>query len=252
MAAIEDVPIEYWTKLSQKKIFFAHAELGDQIIDGVKAIVTKYDCINLNIVETTDPAAFDRPIFAHAKIGKCTNPDSKIGDFKNALDNGIGKRADIASLKFCYMDVIWQSDGQIVFDNYQEMIKELKNRDPRLKFLHVTVPICSRPRKNKKILRESTKLLAGRPSIFDDNLRRQQYNTLLRSAYSQTESVFNLALAESIDPDGFSWYTTTRGVERVLAKAPQYSVGIAHFTKEGRRKVAEQLLIALARMANDI
>ncbi|MCK4793405.1 MAG: hypothetical protein KAV87_57280 [Desulfobacteraceae bacterium] len=96
------------------------------------------------------------------------------------------------------------------------------------------------------------KLLAGRPSIFDDNLRRQRYNTLLCSAFSQTESVFDLALIESINPDGFSSYNTISGVERVLVKAPQYSAGIAHFTKEGRRKVAEQLLIALARMANDI
>ena len=100
------MPIEYWTKLSQKKIFFAHTELGDQIIDGMEAIVHKYDYIKLNIVRTTDPSAFDRPIFAHAKIGKCMNPNSKIGGFKNVLDGGIGKRADIASLKFCYMDVI--------------------------------------------------------------------------------------------------------------------------------------------------
>lgn len=248
---IEDVPRKYWSELSEKKIFFIHKDLGDEIIDGMKALVKEHDYIRLNIVETTDPCAFDRPIVAHAKIGRCMNPDSKTSGFEDALDSGIGEKADITFIKFCHMDVIWQSDAQIVFDSYRKMVEELKDRYPRMKLLHVTVPICSKPARSRKILRETIKLLIGRPSIFDDNLRRQQYNTLLHNAYSQTESIFDLALAESINPDYMSCYTTLRGIEKVLVKAPQYTIGGSRLNAEGKKIIAEQLLITLARIASE-
>lgn len=249
LARVEDVTMEHWAALSQKKIFFAHTELGNEIIDGMKAIMTEHDYIRLNIAETADPTAFDRPTFAHAQAGRCMDPDSKISHFKDLLNAGLGQRVSVACLKFCYNDVIWESDAHAIFRNYQKMVEQLKSSYPNVKFLHVTVPICSRPSGSKKILRESVKLLAGRPSIFDDNVRRAQYNDFLRAAYSQTEAVFDLALLESIDPHGFRCYTRTRGIEKVPAKAPQYSVGSAHFNTEGRKIIAEQLLTALAEMA---
>lgn len=251
LSRIEDIPPKYWSELSEKKIFFVHKELGDEIIDGMKALVKENDYIRLNITETTDPCAFERPIFAHAKIGRCMNPDSKTSGFEHALEAGIGEKADIAFIKFCYMDVIWQSDVQAVWDGYRKMVEKLKSRYPKTRFLHVTVPISSKPTGRTKILREAIKLLIRRPGIFDDNLRRQQYNALLHMAYSQTESVFDLALAESINPDCVSCYTTTRSIEKVLVKAPQYSIGTAHLNIEGRKIIAEQLLIALAKMAGE-
>ena len=249
LSRIKDVPQKYWSELSEKKIFFAHRELGAEIIDGIKSLVKECNYIELNIVETTDPCAFDMPVFAHAKIGICTHPDTKTNGLLDVLDRGVGEKADIIFLKFCYGDLRWESDAQGVFDIYCKMVEEIKNRYPRVELLHITVPIGSKNIGNRSIFREAIKLLVGRPSHLDDNLRRQQYNTLLCNSYPRTGYIFDVALIESINQDGLSCYTKVMGIEKVLVKAPEYSISGGHLNAEGRKIVAEQLLITLARMA---
>ena len=98
--------------------------------------------------------------------------------------------------------------------------------------------------------REAIKLLLSRPTCFDDNLRRQQYNIMLKDTFSEDDYVFDVALIESINPEGMSCYSEVRDVDIVLIKAPEYSIVNSHLTVEGRKKVAEQLLIMLVKMAN--
>lgn len=249
LLTFNEIPQEQWAKLAQKKIFFAHKNLGDEIIDGIHQILEEHPFLMLSIEETTDPAAFEKPVFAHAEIGRCLYPESKMIGFKNVLDADVGEKVDIAILKFCYADVIWQTDAQEVFQAYCQTMKELKAEFPHIQFLHVTVPIGSKPQSKYSIFREAIKSLVRRPSCFDDNLRRRQYNAMLRETFSQ-DYIFDLALIESINSNGLSCYSKVRDVEKVLIKAPEYSIGNSHLTVEGRKKVAEQLLVTLAKMAN--
>jgi lysophospholipase L1-like esterase len=251
LPSIDDVPVQYWTKLAEKKIFFGHKSVGYNIIDGVKDIMKERSHIKLNIVETHDPLEFDRPIFAHAQVGRNTYPASKIKAFENIMDSGVGDKVDIAFFKFCYIDVIRDSNPQQIFTNYRNTIEDLRARYPQTKFLHVTVPVCSTPKGAKRNFKESIKLLIGSPGVLDDNLKRQHYNTLLNDAFSKTGPLFDVALIESISPSGSRCYAV-KDKAKIYFMDSQYTSDGGHLNEKGRKRVAEQLLIVLAELANKL
>jgi hypothetical protein len=251
LPSIDDVPRENWVKLAERKIFFGHQSVGYNIIDGTNDIISKRDHIKLNIVETHEPAEFDRAIFAHSRVGRNTDPVSKMENFRNIMDAGVGNKVDIAFFKFCYVDIRWDSDAQKILDSYSAVIKDLKSRYPKTRFLHVTVPVCSPSKDFKRKVKQSVKLLIGKPSVLDDNMMRQRYNKLLKDVYSKTEPVFDLALTETVNPGGFRCYAA-KGAEEALVMAPGYTDDGGHLNCEGRKKVAEQLLIVLAGVASEL
>jgi hypothetical protein len=248
LPSIEDVPGEYWAELAGKKIFFGHQSVGYNVIDGIKDIINERDYIKLNIVETCESAAFDRPVFAHSRVGINTKPFSKIEHFKEIMDSGVGSKADIAFFKFCYVDIMRDSDPREIFDGYKIAIEELKGRYPETKFLHITVPIRSAPKGIKRNLKQSVKSLIGEPGFLEDNMMRRSFNELLRKTYSKTKPFFDLALIESLNMGGFGCYVL-KGKEKVNVMASEYTEDGGHLNSLGRRKVAEQLLIRLADMA---
>lgn len=253
LPSIDDIPKEYWAKLAEKKIFFGHQSVGSNIIKGINDIINEREYIKLNIVRTGNPTDFDQPIFAHSSVGRNTEPDSKIKSFRDIMDAGIGDKVDIAFFKFCFVDIMRDSDPREILDSYNTLIEDLKGRYPQTRFLHVTVPVCSVPRGVKRPLKEFVKLLIGRPRVMtlDDNIMRQHYNTLLKDAYSPTEHVFDLALIESVNPGGFRCYAT-KGAEKVFVMVPEYTDDGGHLNERGRKKIAEQLLIMLAEVANKL
>jgi len=245
LPSIDDVPRESWAKLAGKRIFFGHQSVGYNIVDGITDILKERAYIKLNIVEARGPAGFDKPVLAHAQVGRNTDPVSKIESFREVMDAGVGDKVDIAFFKFCYVDIMRDSDPGKIFDSYSSAIEEFKSRYPRTKFLHVTVPIRSVPKGVKKNLKQSVKLLIGKPGVLDDNMMRERYNKFLSDAYGSTEPFFDLALAESVNPDGFRCYAA-KGAEKVHVMAPEYTDDGGHLNSRGRKKVAEQLLIILA------
>lgn len=251
LPSIDDVPEEYWAKLAEKKIFFGHKSVGYNIIDGIKDITNDRDYIKLKIVETHEAVEFDQPIFAHSQVGRNTDPVSKIKNFRSIMDAGVGDKVDIAFFKFCYVDVMRDSDPKKIFDSYDTTIEDLKVRYPETKFLHVTVPVCSAPKGAKRNLKESVKLLIGRPGVLDDNIMRQRYNKLLRDTYSQTKTVFDLALIESVNPGGFRCYAN-KETEKVFLLVPEYTEDGGHLNKQGRKRAAEQLLMVLAEIVSKL
>lgn len=250
LPSIDDVPVEYWAKLAEKKIFFGHKSVGYNVIEGIKDIVREHNCIKLNIVETHDPEQFDRPIFAHAQVGQNTNPTSKIKAFENIMNSGVGRKVDIAFFKFCYIDVMRDSNPKEIFDSYWKAIEDLKIRFPGTKFLHVTVPIRSIPKGIKRYVKQSIKLLIGRQGVLADNMKRQCYNTLLKNACSKTIPLFDIAFVESKSPSGSLCYAVKKK-EKIYFMDSQYTYDGGHLNEEGRKRVAQQLLIILAQNANE-
>ncbi len=250
LKAIEDVPVESWAKLAEMKIFFGHKSVGYNIIDGIKDIIEVHDYIRLNIVETANPAEFDGPIFAHAQIGTNVDPGSKMVDFMTKLDSGLGSKLDIAFMKLCYVDVMRDSEPENILDDYKMMLEDMKSHYPNIVFLNITVPVCSVPKDLKSNLKESIKLLIGRPCFLDDNIKRHHYNTILKESFSETENIFDLAFIETIGMGNLKCYVNKRK-EKVPVMASEYTDDGGHLNEMGRRKVAEQLLIMLAELSND-
>ena len=249
LPSIEDVPGEYWAKLAEKKIFFGHQSVGYNIIDGITDILNERDYIKLNVIEAREPAVFDQPVFAHSQVGMNTEPFSKIKRFVEIMDAGVGSKIDIAFFKFCYIDIMRDSDPQEIFDSYNAALEEVNSRYPNTKFLHVTVPIRSAPKGAKRYLKQTVKQLIGRPGFLEDNMMRRRYNDLLNNAYSKTGLFFDLALIESVNTEGFKCHVL-QGAEKVCVMAPEYTEDGGHLNGRGRKLVAEQLLIILAEMAS--
>jgi hypothetical protein len=249
LPSIDDVPREYWVKLAEKSIFFGHQSVGYNIIDGITDILNEHDYIKLNIIEAREPFAFKQPFFAHSHVGMNTKPFSKIKRFVEIMDSGVGSNVDIAFFKFCYVDIMRDSNPQEVFDGYCNAMDVMKDRYPNTKFLHVTVPIRSVPRGAKRYLKQTVKLLISKPGFFEDNMMRQNYNNLLRNAYSKTGLFFDLAHVEAVNSSGFGCYAQ-KGTEKVYVMAPEYTKDGGHLNSLGSTKAAEQILIILAEIAN--
>ena len=243
--SIKDIPASKWEKLAQKKIYFGHMSVGYNILDGVRDIMKENSQVKLNIVETTDKANFKEALFAHSKVGKNRDPQSKIDAFKGFLEGGIGENADIAFLKCCYLDFMPDTDVQKVFSEYRDAMSHLKMEYPEIAFIHVTVPLTAR----QSGIKAWIKKLIGRPVRgVDDNIKRNQFNELLRQEYDGKGPIFDLEKIESTYPDGRRMLFEKDG-KNYYSMVPEYTHDGGHLNETGRRKVAEQLLILLSNLS---
>lgn len=243
--SLRDISKSQWDQLARKRIYFGHQSVGVNIIDGVRDLVRDNPQIRLNIVETHSPADFDVPVFAHSTIGINADTDSKIDAFITYLTGGLGECVDIALLKLCYVDITESTNVATVFAKYKQALSFLKAEYKNTVFVHVTTPHTS----IKQGIKASIKRMLGRPVRgYEDNIRRYEFNELLRREYSLGEPVFDLAMREVIGPDGRRHTREKKGIRfDVLLSA--YTDDGGHLNNVGRRLAAEQLLIVLADVA---
>jgi len=249
--SIKDVPAPTWEKLSQKKIYFGHQSVGFNIIDGINDLMKENPQIKLNIVETADQSDFKMGLFAHSTVGKNVDPKSKIDEFAKFINKGIGQKADAAALKFCYVDVRKGAEVKNVFSDYKTSISRLMQDYPDTKFIHFTVPLTSKPTGLKGLIRTAKdiiKKIIGR-SVRDasDNIERNEYNKMLRKEFEGKGSLFDIAKIQSTFPDGTRCMFTKDG-KTYYSMVPEYTNDGGHLNETGRKKVAEQLLILLAKL----
>ena len=241
---IKDIPATAWKKLGEKKIFFAHQSVGNNIINGIRDIMKENPNVHLNIMQISEPIALREGVFAHTNIGKNENPQSKIDAFANYMENGIGNSADFAFLKFCFVDIDNKTDIQKLFTAYKSEMAKLKNEYPKTKIIHFTVPLL---RKNEPSFKNWIKGLFGKNDGFfanEHNIKRNKFNRLVVAEYKNKEPVFDLAEFESVYPDG-SRETFAEDGKTYYSLVPAYTDGGGHLNETGRKKIAEQLLLFL-------
>ena len=245
--SLDNVSLVSWEKLSDKRIFFGHQSVGYNILDGVGIILKEHPEIHLKIVETSDPTRFDAPIFANAPIGRNGNPGSKCEAFERFLDDGIGKWADIAFFKFCFVDVNRDTDVEKMFEQYRATIRSVKKKYPALTIVHLTVPLVTSDYGLISRLKGIIKGLLGRKSM-DANVNRYRMNELIRKEYAGKDPVFDLASIESITPTGepVTFVYDGKGYPSLY---PGYTTDGGHLNDIGKRLVGMRLLVFLADIA---
>ena len=222
--------------LSSKKIYFAHMSVGYNILEGVQMIADENSSINFRIVETRDKSAFSKPVLAHSRIGENSQPKYKMDDFIKVLDSGIGDSADVAFLKFCYVDIDRDTDIEEMFASYIKMTETIQQKYPDLTLLHLTVPLVVKPRDwkgkiNKYLMR-------------DRNIKRNQINSMYRNHFNESE-LFDVALYETILPEGERYHYRIWG-KKVYVLRPELTYDGGHLNETGSRLIGEQLIIKLA------
>lgn len=244
---IDSVTESAWTNLSKKKIFFGHQSVGNNIIDGLKDVLRENPAIKLNIVETSDPEMIKLPVFAHYRVGQNQDPLSKNNAFAGFINNGIGGKADFAFFKYCYVDIKKDADVKNIFIDYKKTMESLKKAHPATTFIHVTVPLTVVQTGAKAWLK---KIIGGSIGGYDDNVKRNEFNRLLKNEYDSKEPVFDLAKIEATLPDGTELTFKSRG-SAFFALVPAYAKDGRHLNEKGRKVIAEQLLVFLAKLAQN-
>lgn len=244
LPSIRSISADDWQRLSQKKIYFGHQSVGFNIIDGIKDIMKTNPQIKLNIIETRNPVDLSMPAFAHSSVGKNTEPKSKCEAFAGLMNDGFGHKTDIAFLKFCYIDFSPATNIDELFNIYESTISALRTKYPQVIFIHITVPLTTPQTGLKALIKKAIgKSVAG----YEENIKREEFNEKLRKHYKGKEPVFDLALIESTSKTGRR-VTFAYKEKTVYSLAPEYTSDGGHLNEQGRKIVAEQLLVFLAKL----
>jgi hypothetical protein len=248
LPSLNDITEETWAKLAEKRIFFGHQSVGDNIIKGINRIKSTREAVKLNIVEIGDAKSFNQPGLAHASVGKNDDPESKILAFRDYMKNGIGEKADMAFFKFCFWDIRNMTDIRGIFEEYKTTLAELKSQYPKTVFIHATVPLMVHPDGVKNKIR---RVLGRRIEQDMDNVRRNELNDLILNEYLGKDPILDIAQAESVLPGGARTFFVQNG-KKYYFLASEYTRDGGHLNEEGQERVAEQFLITLAKIAEKL
>lgn len=243
-ASLSSVLPAEWDTLASRRIFFGHQSVGRDIVDGMRRVLQDNRHIAVRVVAADDPGQIEGPAFIEARIGRNRLPETKSEAFGEVLARGFGEEPDaVAMYKYCYVDVLPETDPDELFADYVARTEALHAQYPDLTIVHMTMPLHTAPTG----FTEQLKTMLGMSTQTYLNIKRNRYNDLLRERYAQTEPLFDLALIESTKADGSRAYTRHAG-RNVYMLAPEWTHDGGHLTDEAQYRVAERLLVFLARM----
>jgi hypothetical protein len=239
---VDEVPDSVWAHLATRRIFFGHQSVGGNLMDGVAEIARLEPRLGLRV--SGDEATLDdgRGAFVHELIGRNGDPRLKTDIFAKRIEGDLGGRVDIAFHKYCYADLYDTTNVEAVFDHYRQTMDHLSAEHPGILFVYVTSPLQRMPAGPKAFLK---RLLGRRDGRFAENEARERFNDLMRRTYGDRE-LFDLAALESTRPDG-SREIVEAGGRHTYALVPGYTSDGSHLNDMGRRRIAERLLVFLAR-----
>lgn len=239
---ISDVPDAVWQKLSHKSIYFGHQSVGYNILDGLSAVLKANQQIKISIQETYDPEKYTSGTISHSRIGYNGDPQSKLNMFAFFAKSGAAEKADIMIFKFCYVDFNEKTDVKSLFESYKTTFENLKTKYPQTTFIHWTVPLTTLQGGAKA----TVKKMLGRPlGGVDENIKRHQFNEMLRTTYAGKEPLFDLAAIESTLPDGRRATFEANG-QTYYCLVPDYTSDGGHLNENAGKIVAEQMLLSIA------
>jgi hypothetical protein len=260
LPAITQVSADAWANLSQKRILFGHASVGENIIEGIQDIQKEHSEIKLNVIKSATPWDVKFPGFIHFHWGDLdlwkNSPTAsqgtikKVDVFSKLMETKVGGEVDIALAKFCWADIKPDTDISQVFKHYKAAMAKLMQDFPQTTFVHVTTPLVAEP-SGSVAFKNWIKQLIGKPPFrLSDNVKINQLNELIRAEYTGKAPIFDLAQIESTFPDGRR-QTFSQDGKDYFSLAPDYTGDMGHLNETGRKIVAEQLLIFLTNLVNE-
>lgn len=228
-------------RVAEKTIFFGHQSVGWNIIAGIEDTLKEQPEVNLAIRQAEGLEKGQGPALVHAEVGQNFDPLSKLRTFDRLVRNGIGGQADIACFKFCYVDFDKHTNLDQLFAAYRQTMADLSAAYPQTTFAYVTTPLMAPEQGVKAAL----KSLLGRNDAALANLKRHQFNELMRREYADSGALFDLAATEASDGHGKTC-TITVNNQTTPCLIAEYTDDGGHLNSLGRKIVAERFLGFLA------
>ncbi len=232
-------------RIAQRRIFFGHQSVGVNLLDGIRQLAKMADA-TVRIAEVNMASDIAPATIGHSFVAENGNPLRKLKSFEQAMGpqpTGL----DIALVKFCYVDFTAETNAKALFASYLATMDVLKARNPGTTFVHVTAPLTI----VQGGLVARLKQLLGYAPLYGtlENLRREEFNALLRQTYQGHEPVFDLARIESTSPDGTAETVKWNG-SVVPAMAPAYTDDGGHLNAAGKLRAARELVSVMASIPN--
>lgn len=225
VAAFDSLPAARRAAVKTLKIFFQHASVGNNVYEGI-ADLAAIDA-NCAIATTqTDVASLKEWLASNSGWGDyyLGNPgwSEKIAAFRAAVDDGgIGSVANVAMMKFCFID------NEASFADYRDAMLALESKFPAVVFIWWTMPIC----------------IEG----DGDNAARNAFNSQIRDYAAQNGKwLFDLADVECHDGLG-TRLVDSNGSEILCADYASDSSG--HLSQAGRDRAAKAMWTLLSAIA---
>jgi hypothetical protein len=229
------------TRVSRTKVFFGHQSVGMNVLDGVAGVYGAHGMTAPAIEQDGTRPDQDGGFIDHAFIGENEKPWLKIQDFDAKMRSGIGRRGDVAMMKFCYVDITAGTDAGALFAMYRETMAALQRDFPEVTLIYVTVPLTT----EQELLSKLKSLIAGSNGYgAADNTARERLNALIRREYVGRH-LFDLAAIESTAPGGSRAIGTYKG-QRYYRLYSGYASDSGHLNDTGARVAATAWLKAIA------
>lgn len=229
-----------WSGVAGKRILFAHQSVGANILNGVSTLARR-DGIDLQINEL-DSTATGAGI-THFNVGRNGDPLGKISDYAATLDARTGLGVDIAVMKLCYIDFDANTASVQLAKTYIDNLDTLSRKYPDTRFIAVTAPLAVVQSGPKAWIK---KLLGKQPAQYLENVRRSEFNDLIRKRYQPGNHLFDLA---RIEAEGAGGKTAMSDPVESLDPALTYDGG--HLNARGEILVATEFLNVIGALPAD-
>ncbi len=220
--------------VSTKRVLFAHQSVGMNVLAGLE-VLAKEEGVSLTVKEFT-PGAPLSPGLTHFFVGENEHPAGKLEHFAATLEKTPG--VELAVLKLCYVDISADTDVTALFAKYQATHDALKAKFPSVEFVHVTAPLTVVQTGLKAFAK---RLTGSAPWGARANVKRHQFNELLRKTYGSTR-LFDLAAVESTGADAC---TFERDGKTWPCLRSSWTDDGGHLNATGQRAVARAFVEAL-------
>ena len=228
-------------RVAQRRIFFGHQSIGVNILEGI-GLLSQMAGVPIHIKEVKTASEVKQAMIGQTFLAENGYPFKKLKSFEDAMDpKPIG--LDVALMKFCFVDFTAETDVKTLFASYRSTIDALRAKNPGVTFVHVTAPLTV----VGGGLKAKVKYFFGYAPLYGtlENMRREEYNTLLRQTYKGREPIFDLAQVESTTSDGVAETVKWKG-KVVPVLIPAYSSDGAHLSTAGKLRAARELISVLA------
>lgn len=219
------------------RFFFGHQSVGSNLLAGVQDLARDRAIPTVQeLLQPTEHVAASA-VLLHARLGRNTEPQSKLSELAQWLDAGLARSVDYAMLKFCYVDIASMEQARSLHAAYIDGMAGIRESHPKLRLAHCSVPLRVLPSGPYALAR---RILGHRHAEIERNRAREWYNDRLRQD-ANGAPLFDIALIQSTRPDG-ERCTQRDGQDRVAYLASGYSHDGGHLNDQGRRIVAVAFL----------
>lgn len=218
-------------------MLFGHKSVGSNIMNGVGSLAGNMPGLGIVVTSQDSLLSSESKVFYHYNNGENKLPFGKIDSFYAALNRN-HKNVSIAFVKFCYADIIYSTDVRKLFLYYQEQMARIGIDFPGIRLIHFTVPLNTRPKGIKGVVRSVIR--------WDSNRTREEFNNLIRKNYPE-DRVFDLAKYESAYPDD-KFEKSSTGIR---ALRPDLTSDGGHLNITGAEYIGALLLLKIQEVATD-